>query len=96
MAWMVKCNGCGKQAEVPEDDELISRTFRCSDCGKTTKIKCCDYCQEPIDAKRLSAVPDASICISCKSGLEGDNFRQTVEEPLGSRADFRKDSGSYP
>lgn len=96
MAWMVRCSGCKRQAKFPEERDLLAKTFCCSKCGKATKIKCCDYCREPIDARRLEAVPEANSCASCKSGYEGNDYHQVVDEPLGSRQDFLKDRGSYP
>ncbi len=39
----------------------------------------CDHCGEPIDPARLEALPQASLCLSCKSG----QAKNTKGKPIG-------------
>ena len=53
----------------------------------------CNECGVQIDPKRLEAVPGAKQCTECASKMPFE--KQRIEEPLGSRDDFRKDRNSW-
>jgi DnaK suppressor protein len=41
----------------------------------------CEHCGEPIHAKRLEAVPWATLCVTCQAVAESENSEQPEEEP---------------
>jgi len=61
-----------------EDDEDASRTWvrvevprvRHSTRNLTIGVRCCMHCCRPIPLERVRAVPDAYLCVGCKSTLE--------------------------
>lgn len=53
----------------------------------------CRECGVQIDPKRLLAVPKTAFCIDCAGEKHFEKHK--IEEPLGTREDFRKDRSSW-
>ena len=55
-------------------------------------LRYCEICDDIIPQGRVNAIPETRYCVThAQSGPEGKKNR-TVEEPWGTRADFKKDS----
>ena len=53
--------------------------------------KLCVVCGEPITIGRARALPETKVCIDCAAHRPAEPRR--IDEPLGNRDDFKKDSG---
>jgi len=53
----------------------------------------CNECGVQIDPKRLEAMPGAKQCTECASEMPFE--KQKIEEPFGSREDYRRDRNSW-
>ena len=60
---------------------------------KDLESKFCKDCGVQIDHKRLLAVPKTTLCIVCAAEKHFERIK--IEEPLGTREDFRKDRSSW-
>lgn len=55
------------QAQDLEDRERANLVERAQAELRSSGATVCDNCEEPIEPKRLAALPSARLCISCKT-----------------------------
>lgn len=99
----------GDHAKVGQAGSVKSPSKRKSNTNKTVKMRSaaaavstppkprgageCVLCGTKIEPDRLAALPLANTCVSC-AAAKGGHTKRTIEEPWGTRTDWKKDSGS--
>ena len=58
---------------------------------KITKFPKCIRCKKDLAPERAKI---SNLCVDCKTVLEGDDYTQKTDEPLGTRKDFYHMSSS--
>ncbi|WP_394730009.1 TraR/DksA C4-type zinc finger protein [Altererythrobacter sp. GH1-8] len=77
--------------EMNSDDLSGSENREMLDTDRAPSEKLCVTCGEPISEGRVRALPDTTVCVDCAS--LHPKTKRIAYEPMGSREDYKKDSG---
>ena len=92
-AGLLRRNSDATPEELIELLRAVAGRLACPDCahqGLLTKVftededewpeaRCCEVCNRPIPAERLEAIPNATRCAACQSGIERGTAPAEVE-----------------
>jgi len=94
-SFLVVCPTCGHSGRTNRQpsDKGVWRCTQCDGTGVEAGERACHECGMLIPAKRLAAMPETSLCVSC-AGHHAFSAA-TFSEPAGTRRDFLRDRQSW-